>query len=220
MDCNLIKELPFWDKLSESEKKIFSESCIKKEYDDKELIYSPERECLGLIMVSSGVARVYFTDEKGNTATIFRLRKGEYCILSMSCIMQGVTFDVEIEAEGKCSLEIIPLLVFTSVAEKNMAVENFSFRTLTEKFSYVIKAMQKLLFMSLEGRVISFLLEESEKTDSNTIIITHEQISLAIGSAREAVSRIINKLSKDGLITSKRGKIIIEDKKALEKLID
>ena len=219
MDCNLVKTLPFWEKLSLEEKKIFSESCIKKEYDDKELIYSPAKECLGLIMVSSGVARVYFTDEKGNTATIFRLRRGEYCILSMSCMMQGITFDVEIEAEGMCSLEIIPLSVFTAVAQKNMAVENFSFRTLTEKFSYVINAMQKLLFMSLEERVISFLLEEMEKTNSPEIKITHEQISLAIGSAREAVSRTINKLSKEGLITSKRGKIIIENKNELEKIL-
>jgi len=214
----MIDKIPFWNCLNEKEKDYISQSIITKRYKNKELIFSGNDECLGFISVEEGIARVYIADENGNTATLFRLRKNQCCVLSMGCIFDELDVESYIEAEGDCTINVLPVNVFNAISNSNMAVENYAYRIITEKFSYIVKAMQQLLFMSLEQRVASFIVEESERCSSNTIKITHEQLSQTIGSAREAVSRVLSKLTKEGVISSNRGKITIIDREKLNKI--
>ena len=174
-----------------------------------ELIYTPARECLGMIFVVQGVIRTYLTSETGKKATIFRLREQEVCVLSMSCVMSAITFDVEVEADTDCQLFVIPAAAFSRVSEENMHVENFSYRVVTERFSSIVEALQQMMFMSLEQRVITFLLDESAAVGEDLLHITQEQLAENIGSAREAVTRVLKQLKDKQLIQVGRGKIEI-----------
>ena len=57
---------------------------------------------------------------------MFRLREGSICILSASCILSAITFDVQIEAETDCDVLLIPSAVFQSLMKNNIYVENFA----------------------------------------------------------------------------------------------
>ena len=39
---------------------------------------------------------------------MFRLRQGDTCILSASCVLPAITFDVEIEAQTEVDAVLIP----------------------------------------------------------------------------------------------------------------
>lgn len=79
--------------------------------------------------------------------------------------------------------------------------------------------MKQILFMSFDRRLATFLLDESAKTNSDTITLTHEQIARYMGSAREVVSRMVKYFDKEGIIEAHRGGIKILDKGRLKKLI-
>lgn len=214
-----LEKFSFWPNLNDNEKKLLTKSIIINYYTNKQLVYSPASDCLGVFLVLNGTIRIYLTDEHGNTATILRLHKDDVCVLSNSCLISEITFDAEMISEDKSELLIIPSPVYGTLSKNNVYVENFSYRQLTEKFSNIMNAIQKLLFMSLEQRIISFLIDESISRGSDTLKITHEEIAECIDSAREAVSRILTKLSNKNLIQTKRGVITITNKIELYKYI-
>ncbi len=52
-----------------------------------------------------------------------------------------------------------------------------------KRFSDVMWAMQQIMFKGLDRRLADFLLAEAERTGSDTIRMTHEQIAQHISSA-------------------------------------
>ncbi|MEI3062150.1 MAG: helix-turn-helix domain-containing protein [Oscillospiraceae bacterium] len=67
------------------------------------------------------------------------------------------------------------------------------------------------MFKGLDRRLVNFL-SEAERTGSDTIRMTHEQIAQHISSAREAVARMLKSFSEDSVVELKRGAITLRDK--------
>ena len=82
------------------------------------------------------------------------------------------------------------------VAEHNLYAQNYLYKVTVGHFSEVMWAMQQILFMSFDQRLAVFLLDESAKTKSLVIRLTHEQIARYMGSPREVVSRMLKYFSK------------------------
>ena len=78
--------------------------------------------------------------------------------------------------------------------------------------------MQQILFMSMDKRLAIFLYEESARTGSDTINLTHEQIAKYIGSAREVVSRMLKYFVSEGIVEASRKGVKILDKDRLKVL--
>ena len=78
--------------------------------------------------------------------------------------------------------------------------------------------MQQILFMSFDRRLAIFLLDETAKTGTDTVRLTHEQIAKYMGSAREVVSRMLKYFASEGMVEVSRGGIRILDKKRLRRL--
>ena len=70
----------------------------------------------------------------------------------------------------------------------------------------------------LDGPYKKTLLSEAERTGSDTIRMTHEQIAQHISSAREAVARMLKQFSEEGLVELKRGAITLRDFDSLKQL--
>ena len=97
--CELFsKSFPFFDKINESERATILRSSQYVCFDKGQNIHDGE-ECTGVILVKRGVLRVYIISEDGKEITLYRIFEGEICILSASCVLDTVTFDVFIDAE-------------------------------------------------------------------------------------------------------------------------
>lgn len=171
--------------------------------------------CIGPLFVVHGILRVYLLSQDGREATIYRLRQNDACMLSASCVLSAITFDVQIDAETDCDLIIIPTSLFSDLMSRNLYVENYVYRSSTERLSDLIQAVERMFFLTLRQRVAAFLIDESSSTGSDHVTLTQEQLAKAIGSAREAVSRILKQLSADGSIEVSRGGIRILNKSLL-----
>lgn len=211
--------LDFWDKLSESERNMLESNISKVSYNVGDNLYSPDSECLGVLLIKNGGLRVYILSEDGREVTLYRLSPNDICMLSASCILNNITFDVHIEAESKTDAYLINAGTFSKLSNQNVYVENFAYRNTIDRFSDVMWAMEQILFMSFDKRLAIFLLDEMSKTNSTELHITQEQIAKYIGSAREVVSRMLKVFQADGILEQSRGIIHIIDKNKLRKLI-
>ena len=72
-------------------------------------IHSGSEECVGLLLVKTGQLRVYLLSEEGRDVTLYRLFPGDICILSASCVLEAITFDVFIDAEEATDLLVMPI---------------------------------------------------------------------------------------------------------------
>ena len=139
-------------------------------------------------------------------------------MLSASCVLRSITFDVMVDAEEDSACYIINGRMFADITGKNVYAENFALNLVAARFSDVMWVMQQILFMSFDKRLAIFLYDEMIKTGQETIRLTQEQIARYVGSAREVVSRMLKYFASEGIVSNSRGGIRILDKKKLREL--
>lgn len=208
---------PFWNKISEEERRIICDNSVALSYPEGTTIHDGT-ECSGMFFVRSGCLRVYIMSDEGKSVTLYRLHEGDMCMLAASCVLQTVTFDVFIDAEENCECYIVGGSAFERVSENNPDIKIFALETAVSRFSDVMWVMQQILFMSMDKRLAIFLWDEAARTGSDTITLTHEQIAKYIVSAREVVSRVLKYFSGEGIVEVSRKGVKILDKKRLKEL--
>ena len=211
--------LTFWDKLSLADQSLVTKNIATLQYAKGTHIHHSGLDCMGILMIKSGELRVYLLSEDGRDVTLYRLYPGESCILSASCVLKNITFDVHIDAEQDSQLLLLNAKLFQELYNRNIYVENFASKLTIQRFSDVMWAMQQILFMSFDKRLALFLLNESDKTNSDIIRLSHEQIAKYISSAREVVSRMLKYFSTEGIVKLSRGEVTLIDKAKLKHLL-
>ena len=208
----------FWDKLTPEQQDFLWENLYPVSYQKGDIIHNGEYSCIGVVLIKTGGLRVFMLSSEGKEITLYRLGPQEVCILSASCILQNITFDVCVEAESDTEALLIPSAQYQKLIKQNIYAENFTYSLVVDRFSNVMWAMEQLLFMRFDKRLAIFLLDELSKTSNPRISLTHEQIAKYMGSAREVVSRMLKYFAKEGMIEMSRGGIRILDKEKLREL--
>ena len=167
----------FWEYLSEEEKKMLQEQIRWSTYGEGQMVTDTGRDCLGIFLVCSGILRANLVSEDGKEATVCRIHPGELCVISASCLLPALPFDIQIDAETDSEVYLLPTGVLRQIMEKNLYLENFIYKKINESFSDIIAAIQKILFASLEQRLAGFLLDESGGSEDGKIYMTQEQPS-------------------------------------------
>ena len=212
------KTFPFWDKMSERDKETFVRSSYQVKFEAGTNIHDGN-ECTGVILIKSGSLRLYLLSEEGKEITLYRLFPGEMCILSASCVLSSITFDVFVDSEENSECVVVGGCAYEDLARRMPDAKIFALESAAGSFSEIMWVMQQILFMSMDKRLAIFLLDEASKTGSDTIRLTHEQIAKYIGSAREVISRMLKYFSSEGLVTASRSEgIRLVDKKRLRAL--
>ena len=222
MECPFIsvyeKHFPFWKDLCDSDREALCRGSSIVNYKKGATVHDSS-ECTGVILVESGCLRLYILSDEGKEITLYRLYPGDICMLSASCVIQSITFDVFVDAEEDSTCCVVRGGVFAEVSERVPSVKIFALETAVSRFSDVMWVMQQILFMSMDKRLAIFLLDEASKNGSDTIKLTHEQIAKYMGSAREVVSRMLKYFASEGMVEASRKGISILDKTKLRSLI-
>ena len=208
---------PFWKKLTPEDQRYLCENTTEEHFEREQPVHN-NMGCAGLFIVRSGKLRIYILSEDGKEITLYRLQKGEICMLSASCVLQSITFDVYVDAEMPTDCYRISSAAFGDVSERYLEVNNYALETAVQRFSDVIWVLQQIVFMSMDRRLAIFLLEEAQSNGSDTISMTHEMIARHMGTAREVITRLLKHFAADGLLEVTRKSIIITNKKALRAL--
>jgi CRP/FNR family transcriptional regulator len=218
MNITFMEEvLPFWDALSPREKSFVKEKLVERCYSQGQIIHDGE-DCTGLLIVKSGQLRIFILSESGKEITLFRLFERDVCILSSSCLMRNITFDIQVEAEKNSEILLMPAGVFKLLSDGNPAVKDFNTEIVSARLSDVIWVIEQVVFMSMDRRLANFLLEQAAIEGSNQLSITHETIARNLGTAREVVSRMLKYFQNEDMVSLSRGTVTLTDEKKLNEL--
>ena len=212
--------LPIWDRLTAQQQERIAGVIEFRKVKKGARIHDSSAECLGLVLVKSGQLRAYILSEDGREITISRLFEYDVSLLSASCVMPDMQFNVMIEAEKDTEFWSLPACMFKNMVDESLAVSNYASSLLSSNFSELMWLMEQIMWKSFDKRLAAFLLEESRLEGSNILKTTHERIAGHMGTAREVVTRMLRYFQSEGMVKLTRGAIEIVDQDKLEALQD
>ena len=210
--------LPFWSKLTAQQQQRIADVIEHRTVTKGTHIHDSSAECVGLVIVRSGQLRAYILSEDGREITISRLFEYDVSLLSASCVMPDMQFNVMIEAEKDTEFWSIPACLFKNLVDESLVVSNYSRSLLSSNFSELMWLMEQIMWKSFDKRLAEFLLEEVSIEGSSELKITHEKIANHLGTAREVVTRMLRYFQSEGMVKLTRGSIAITDEKKLNSL--
>ena len=212
--------LPFWSKLTPQQQQQIAQVVEFRKVTKGTHIHDSSAECLGLVIVRSGQLRAYILSEDGREITISRLFDYDVSLLSASCVMPDMQFNVMIEAEKDTQFWSIPACLFKNMVEESLAVSSFANSLISGNFSDLMWLMEQIMWKSFDKRLAAFLLEEAAIEGTPVLKITHGKIAAHMGTAREVVTRMLRYFQSEGMVKLTRGTIELADTKMLEDLCE
>lgn len=173
-------------------------------------------ECPGFVVVKSGCIRVSLTSAGGREIVLYRVRPGEICLQTFSCLVDSRRYQAEGVVESAVSGKVVPPGEFNRRMAMDDAFRNQVLGAIARRFGDFEHVVETLAFAGLEQRVAQAIL--ALVGEGRELHATHEQIATEIGSAREAVSRQLAALARNGFLAMHRGVIEILDRDGLSQL--
>jgi len=215
MNNSLSKILPFYDLMRASDK-------LALEHVNAKHLEKNGRvpHCAGVLCVIKGRLKVYITNENGKEMTLYRLFDNDVCVLSGSCGLKNISFEVQVRAEEDTTLCSIPSSTYNRLEERYPQVAQFTSSMMAARLSDVMWTLEQVAFSSMDKRVASALIEQRAMLQSDELSITHDEIARDLGTAREVVSRMLKYFQNEDWISQGRGKVFIKNPSALLSLSD
>ena len=210
--------LPFWKELTAQQQEHIAGVIEYRQVKKGVHIHDSSADCLGLVAVHTGQLRAYILSEDGREITIGRLFPYDVSLLSASCVMPDMQFNIMIEAEKDSSFWSIPACLFKNLVDESLAVSRYSRSLLSGNFSDLMWLMEQIMWKSFDKRLAAFLLEETALEESRILRVTHEKIANHLGTAREVVTRMLRYFQSESMVKLTRGEIEITDEKKLKEI--
>jgi CRP/FNR family transcriptional regulator len=204
---------PFIRELTESSRlRLEKEARILTEKKGKELLSRGDRAD-GAYLVLTGQLDVYVISADGRETTLYRVRGSETCLFALNTVFSGVAYPAWVRVVVEAAILFIPGNLVRDLHEQEGAFRNWAFGVQSRRIFDLVSAFEEVQTLSLGERLCSYLTRAANSR--NEVRETHGEIAAYLGTAREVVSRHLNLLARQGLVTRSRGRITITNPRKL-----
>lgn len=174
-----------------------------------------------VVMILEGTVRMYKISASGREITLYRIHSGECCPLMTSSVLGETEYEATACVETTGLVLMVPSAIFRAWTDRYPKFRQFIFKSFAKRIVLLSSLLDSINFKSIRGRISEFLIQLSEQTgNSDTLYITHDSMSVELGTAREVISRTLKGLEKEEIIKLSRGKITIANRETLESYIE
>lgn len=214
----IINAFPALEAGGEAFRKAFFENAVLANLPPGQGIAGEGQACTQLALVLSGRARVYKLADSGREITLYRIKEGESCVLTASCIMSDNRFPAIAETETAVEAIIVPADKARAWMHTSPAWSAFIFSLISRRLADVIMVLEEVAFQRMDTRIAGYLMALIDQGRNSPLHLTHHQIAADLGSSREVVSRVLKDLEGRGLVKVARGEIALIDPEGLNTL--
>lgn len=175
-------------------------------------VFYPGAVCEQYLLVLEGSVKAQIISEAGREMLLYRVRPGDSCVLTTSCLLSGDQYPAEGITEDQVLAFAISSHVFYRCIEQSAFFREFVFKKFSARLSDVIALLENVTFSAIDTRLAKALLAE----ESNLITLTHQELAIKLGSAREVISRHLKRFEAYGWVALNRGTISLLDAGALK----
>jgi CRP/FNR family transcriptional regulator, anaerobic regulatory protein len=179
------------------------------------VMFSEHSPCGGFPLVLSGTVRVLQRYPNGRELQLYRVKPGESCLLSGSCLLGNTDYDASGIAESEVELLVLPPAEFNALVADDEAFRRHVFALFGERLAAVLQIVEAVAYQKLDQRLAALLIGKSAEGEINA---THQALADELGSVREIVSRLLRTFEDRGWVDLGRERIRIADADALSAL--
>lgn len=195
-------------------------NAVSKQILAGQTLFSHGDDCDHYVIVQAGTIRVELLSSTGQQLLLYRIHEGQSCVMTTSCLLGNSQYFAQAISDTAADLVLIPQASFHTLIMESPDFRRFVFNGLSERLSTMLARTAELATCTVDQRLVAALLAHSNpQATEHLITLTHEQLAIEIGSAREVVSRRLASLEKNGLVEKQRGQIRIIDTEKLSKLL-
>ena len=160
-------------------------------------------------IVVNGSIKVLRQSENGNELFLYYLNEGETCAMAFTCCMMHKKSEIKTIAEEDTTIIMVPLKSMEDWMTRFPAWKNYVMLSYNSRFQELFNALDNIAFLKLDERLLKYLSNKANITDSLELSITHQDIARELNASREAVSRLLKKLERMNLLRLGRNKITL-----------
>jgi CRP/FNR family transcriptional regulator, global nitrogen regulator len=195
---------------------------VERRFAPKDTIFTPGDPDDQLYFLLSGAVRLYkiYGDYKEATTALLK-DSGVFGKLSL---VEGRWQDVFAEAVTEARVASIQKASLERVIKSDSAFALRLFSSLSERLRQSDEVIESLLHREVSTRLATLLVNLSERFGEDIsadvlidVRLTHQDLANMIASTREAVSKVMSELQRDGVIEIRSRRIAILDRGALSR---
>ena len=190
----------------------FVRRCTPVSVPEGTRVFGVGSRCESFLLLISGQVKV-FTLSEGRELVLYRVRPGESCVMTTSCLLGATDYQAYGVAESDLFGVAIPDRLFRELLAESSGFREFVFSTFSVRLSDLFGLVHEVAFYNLDRRVAKFLLKASSEQ------VTHQQIADELGTVREIVSRRLKSMEKNGMLALSRNRIQVIDPTKLRGLV-
>lgn len=178
--------------------------------------------CEHVILLGSGNVRVFIPGSTGREVTLYHVRPGEICPLNLLCVLLGTRSPAIARVEAWLDMLLVPREVFRDWVERHTVLRDFAFQVMATRLVEVVTQVEQVTFQRMDRRLAEYLLTrfDSQSVARPAVAVTHEQVAMDLGSAREVVSRLLKDFERKGAVELGRGRLMLRDADVLRGIVD
>lgn len=161
----------------------------------------------GAYMVMEGALRVYTYSPDGSEATLYVLRAGDICVLTLNCLFNDLRYPAWVEATAGTRVALIPGDLYRKFFAEEDSVRDITVKALSTLVFRLMDELEEVHTCNLDQRLGRFLLNHASA--DGTVNMTQQMIANHLGSTREVVARLMQSLVAQGLVATGRGRVSI-----------
>ena len=179
-------------------------------------VFSQGDACRNYLIVLDGKVKVFTRAENGREILLYRLDKGDSCVLTTSCLFGHKNYPAEGVTETEVTALAISAEKFNTALNQSDTFRKMVFSAFSSHLSDLITLVEEVAFGKLDVRLAKYLIGQCDA--DHKLSSTHQIIATELGHAREVISRQLKELESRGCIKVTRGHIQITDTKALQQI--
>lgn len=161
-----------------------------------------------LPIVLNGLVKVYSKfDEK--ELLLYYIEPTQSCVMTFYAALKNTPSKVFATIEEDSQLLQIPVQYLPSWLKSYPEFNELFFNQYNLRYSELLDTIGQLLLNRMDKRLYDHLKKKLDLKSSNSIKMSHNQISNELGTAREVVTRVLKKLETEGKVSQKSGEIRI-----------
>lgn len=211
--CGLFEGLPA-EQLAEIE-----QITSKKQFEKGETLFFEGDEGEGFYMLVSGKVKIFKISPGGKEYILHICHPGE--MIAEAPVFHGYPFPANGETLEKSSLLFFPRDRFVQLVHKTPSIAINMLGLLSMRLRRFANQIENLSLKEVPSRLAGYLLyslDEQGEGDTIELGISKGQLASLLGTIPETLSRILSKMSKDGLIEVQGKMITILDKERLAEM--
>ncbi len=179
-------------------------------------LFRPGDAAQAFVLLLSGKIGVYLNGRSGRELLLYSVTPGETCVQTTLGVLGGALYSGEAVAESDLVAVMVPPAMVERLIAQSAGFRHFVFKAFADRLSDLMFVLEQVAFVKVEQRLAHALLERGD--GEGKVALTHQELAVVIGTAREVVSRRLEALASKGVVANERGEIRIVDRSELARM--